>query len=268
MKVFAGAPLRSDGARSISFETAPRQAAHNSAPILFAKLVECGTAKQTTVFAKSVCAFRCDRIHARRRVVNLACSCSGEARLHRIDLIREPTSVCGTRSRNDIAAIRLLSPARSGGRVLSQIAGNPYAHMTTTSTQLAGRRCALRAGWPWRLPARAPTDPDVRALAHPVPRTDRFATRGWSPRLSDRLTLTCVRTSMCSTCFPRSSLPADASLSSTGSSRASSPASTVLSRRCDFLPPFPPRFVAFAWWYLGWHSFFSLLGGRAPTAEA
>src|SRR5262249_22780280 len=26
----------------------------------------------------------------------------------------------------------------------------------------------LRAGWPWRLPARAPTDPDVRALTHPV----------------------------------------------------------------------------------------------------
>ena len=26
------------------------------------------------------------------------------------------------------------------------------------------------AGWPWRLPARAPTDPDVRTLAHPVPR--------------------------------------------------------------------------------------------------
>jgi hypothetical protein len=25
-----------------------------------------------------------------------------------------------------------------------------------------------RAGWPWRLPARAPTDPDVRALTHPV----------------------------------------------------------------------------------------------------
>ena len=27
-----------------------------------------------------------------------------------------------------------------------------------------------RAGWPWRLPARAPTDPDVHTLAHPVPR--------------------------------------------------------------------------------------------------
>jgi len=26
-----------------------------------------------------------------------------------------------------------------------------------------------RAGWPWRLPAKAPTDPDVRALTHPVP---------------------------------------------------------------------------------------------------
>jgi hypothetical protein len=36
--------------------------------------------------------------------------------------------------------------------------------------QFGSRCCALRAGWPWRLPARAPTDPDVRALAHPVPR--------------------------------------------------------------------------------------------------
>jgi hypothetical protein len=56
---------------------------------------------------------------------------------------------------------------------------------------------------------------------------------------------------MCSTCFPRSSLPADASLSSTGSSGASSPASRVLPKRYDFLPPIPPRFVAFAWRYLG-----------------
>ena len=42
---------------------------------------------------------------------------------------------------------------------------------------------------------------------------------------------------MCSTCCPRSILVADASLSSTGSSRASSPASTVLSKRYDILPP-------------------------------
>ena len=42
---------------------------------------------------------------------------------------------------------------------------------------------------------------------------------------------------MCSTCFPRSGLPVDASLPSTGSSGASSPASTVLSKRYDALQP-------------------------------
>ncbi len=42
---------------------------------------------------------------------------------------------------------------------------------------------------------------------------------------------------MCSACFPRLSLLTDASLSSTGSSRASSPASSVLSKRYDALPP-------------------------------
>ena len=31
----------------------------------------------------------------------------------------------------------------------------------------------------------------------------------------------------------------------------SSPASSVLSRHCDFLPAFPPRFVSFAWRYHG-----------------
>ena len=63
---------------------------------------------------------------------------------------------------------------------------------------------------------------------------------------------------MCSACFPRSGRPTDASLPSTGSSGASSPASTVLSRRYDSLPPVPPHFVAFAWRYLRVHSFFSL----------
>ena len=67
---------------------------------------------------------------------------------------------------------------------------------------------------------------------------------------------------MCSTCFPRSGLPAGAALPSPGSSGASSPASTVLSKRYDFLPPIPPHFVAFVWRYLNVHSFFSLLSGR------
>src|SRR3954468_2049881 len=69
---------------------------------------------------------------------------------------------------------------------------------------------------------------------------------------------------MCSACFPRPSPPVDASLSSTGSSGASSPASSVLSKRYDFLPPIPPHFVTFAWRYLSLHSLCSLLGGRVP----
>jgi hypothetical protein len=40
--------------------------------------------------------------------------------------------------------------------------GPPHGSRQATSVNL------LRAGWPWRLPARAPTDPDVRALTHPV----------------------------------------------------------------------------------------------------
>ena len=67
---------------------------------------------------------------------------------------------------------------------------------------------------------------------------------------------------MCSTCIPRAGLPAGASLPSPGSSGASSPASAVLSKRYDSLPPVPPHFVAFAWRYLRVHSFFSLPGGR------
>jgi hypothetical protein len=114
-----------------------------------------------------------------------------------------------------------------------------------------------RAGWPWRLAARAPTDPDVRALTHPVLQPTAWPP-SWSPGLSERFLWTGCGASMCSTCFRRPGLSADASLPSPGSSRASSPASTVLSKRYDFLPPVPPHFVAFAWRYLSVHSFFSL----------
>lgn len=62
--------------------------------------------------------------------------------------------------------------------------------------------------------------------------------------------------------FPSIEPTAEASLSSTGSSEASSPASSVLSKRYDFLPSIPPRFVTFAWRYPIVHSLYSLLGGR------
>jgi hypothetical protein len=122
--------------------------------------------------------------------------------------------------------------------------------------------CLAQAGWPWRLPARAPTDPDVRALTHPVLQPTDLPSQKGSPRLAERVTWTGSGASMCSTCCPHSGLPADASLPSTGSSGASSPASTVVSKRYDFLPPIPPHFVAFVWRYLSVHSFFSLPAGR------
>ena len=46
---------------------------------------------------------------------------------------------------------------------------------------------------------------------------------------------------------------------------ASSPASTVLSGRYDFLPPVPPRFVSFAWRY---HSQRSRFARTRPSAAA
>src|SRR5262249_53833707 len=104
-----------------------------------------------------------------------------------------------------------------------------------------------------------PVRAQIRAYGSSV---DRFATPEGSPWLFGRVLWTCVRTSMCSACSPRSSLPADASLPFTGSSGASSPASSVLSKRYDFLPPIPPHLVAFAWRYLRVHSFFSLPSRR------
>ena len=115
------------------------------------------------------------------------------------------------------------------------------------------RTCKLTIVWPGgpgQLPPRAPTDPDVRALAHPVPRPtgspSTMVPEAIRSSYGDmRKNLDVFNMS------PQSSLPADVSLPSTGSSGASSPASTVLSKRYDFLPPIPPRFVAFAWRYLG-----------------
>src|ERR1700693_3499270 len=93
----------------------------------------------------------------------------------------------------------------------------------------------------------APTDPDVRALTHPVLQPTGWPSHEGSLRLSERVAWTGSGASMGPTCFPRLGLPADASLPSTGSSGASSPASTVVSKRYDFLPPVPPHFVAFVW---------------------
>ncbi len=69
--------------------------------------------------------------------------------------------------------------------------------------------------------------------------------------LSAVVALTRFRSSVSPACFPPTVLSLDALLPSTGSFRASSPASTVLSGRYDFPSPVSPHFVAFAWRYHG-----------------
>jgi hypothetical protein len=86
------------------------------------------------------------------------------------------------------------------------------------TADLRGRR----AGWPRRLPARAPSDPYVPILEHTVPQpTDSPPRRvpvAICPSPVDmRMNLDVAA------CFPRSSFPADVLLPSTGSSGASSP---------------------------------------------
>ena len=85
--------------------------------------------------------------------------------------------------------------------------------------------------------------------------SDNFASHTNTRRESASLSVGIASTWSRSSVPPPRVLPTglllDASLSSTGSSRPSSPTSTVLSTRYDFLPPVPPHFVAFAWRYQG-----------------
>ena len=91
-------------------------------------------------------------------------------------------------------------------------------------------------------------------LPHPVPQMTtslRTRSRRESGLLSAGVTSTWDRSSEPPSRVLPAGLPLDAPLPSTGSSRPSSPTSTVLSGRYDFLPPIPPHFVAFAWRYHG-----------------
>ena len=112
------------------------------------------------------------------------------------------------------------------------------------------------------MPTRAPTDPDVRALTHPVSRPAglpsatvpeairlSYVNRQTEPRSVPPVSLDRV-------CRPTLRFPP---LAPAG---GCSPASSVISRRYDFLSSVPPHFVAFAWRYLSVRSFFSLPGGR------
>src|SRR6267142_611742 len=69
---------------------------------------------------------------------------------------------------------------------------------------------------------------------------------------------------MHSPCFSRAAHDLTPRFPSPAPAGGSSPASSVLPKRYDFLPTVPPRFVTFAWRYLSLHSLCSLLGGRVP----
>jgi hypothetical protein len=66
--------------------------------------------------------------------------------------------------------------------------------------------------------------------------------------------------------FPPSSSVPRRSSSLLGVPQVGSPVSSVLLKRSDFPPPFPPRFVSFAPRYRGGALPFALTGGRAPDA--
>ena len=128
------------------------------------------------------------------------------------------------------------------------------------------RTCKLTIVWPGgpgQLPPRAPTDPDVRALAHPVPRPtgspSTMVPEAIRSSYGDmRKNLDVFNMS------PQSSLPADVSLPSTGSSGASSPCfhGTIKTLRLPAAHSTALCCLRLAVPRL--HSLISLLGGQVP----
>ena len=107
-------------------------------------------------------------------------------------------------------------------------------------------------------PPRAPTDPDVPTLEHPVPQVTLLFHHDLASAVTNPC---CTIHRLCGDTSRRfealQALPDDGRVTRClashppGPRGSSSPDSSVLSRHCDFLPPFPPRFVSFAWRYHG-----------------
>ena len=117
---------------------------------------------------------------------------------------------------------------------------------------LVGGRVALGG-----FPPRAPTDPYVDTLDHTVPqvtpslRQRHYAAANPSFAIRWRYGDT-TREFNASHVFPANGVVTRCLASHPPGPRgSSSPASSVLSRHCDFLPPIPPRFVSFTWRYHG-----------------
>jgi len=118
-------------------------------------------------------------------------------------------------------------------------------------------------------PPRAPTDPYVDTLDHTVPQVTPSLCRDLASAVADPLSAIHGRYGDTRQEFDASHvLPSNGRVTRClashppGPRGPSSPASSVLSRHCDFLPAFPPRFVSFAWRYHGERADF------APAAVA
>ena len=117
-------------------------------------------------------------------------------------------------------------------------------------------------------PPMAPTDPDVLTLEHPVPQVTPSLRRRHDAAANPSLAIRwrfgdTKREFNASQVFLANDVVTRCLASHPpGPCGSSSPASSVISRHCDFLPPIAPRFVAFAWRYLGRTRLSSLLGGR------
>ena len=122
----------------------------------------------------------------------------------------------------------------------------------------SGVRHDIRRVAPGGCPPGAPTDPDVHTLGHPVPQVTPSLCRDLTSAVANPDLAIHWRYGDTLREFDASQVvPANSRVTRClashppGPRGPSSPASSVLSRHCDFLPAFPPRFVAFAWRYHG-----------------
>ena len=121
-----------------------------------------------------------------------------------------------------------------------------------TSVNISDGRVAL-GGYP----PRAPTDPYVDTLDHTVPQATPSLRHRHDAAANPSLAIrwrygNTTREFKASQVFLANGVVTRCLASHPpGPCGSSSPASSVLSRHCDFLPPLPPRFVSFTWRYHG-----------------
>ena len=152
------------------------------------------------------------------------------------------------RSLGDAAGKEAVQRAASVNSHHDQSACLPWARFKTASlTRPSSNGRVAMGGYP----PMAPTDPDL-TLEHPVPQVTPSLRRRHDAAANPSLAIRwrfgdTKREFNASQVFLANDVVTRCLASHPPGPRgSSSPASTVLSRHCDFLPPFPPRFVSLA----------------------